>query len=84
MSFKDMMDNDATPSIEEVLINDAVYDYALFYQECNKQRASLDEALQDVVDEESLNKFLSEVDRMKFMYEKLKKLEDNIITEEDV
>jgi hypothetical protein len=37
-----------------------------------------------VVDEESLNKFLSEVDRMKFMYEKLKKLEDKIITEEDV
>jgi hypothetical protein len=36
-----------------------------------------------VVDEESLNKFLSEVDRMKFMYEKLKKLEDKIITEEE-
>lgn len=76
--FKEMMEEDTTPSVEDVLAEDAVNEYILFFKECTRQRELLDYELKRVLNKESLDKFLVKVDAMKPMYEQLRVLEDRI------
>ena len=76
--FKRMMNDDTTPSVEDILADDAVNEYILFFKECTRQREQLDKELKNVLGKESLDKFLAKVDAMKPMYEQLKILEDRI------
>tara|TARA_B110001454_G_C12509106_1_gene346030 strand:+ start:156 stop:404 length:249 start_codon:yes stop_codon:yes gene_type:complete len=76
--FREMFDDDTTPSVEDILAEDAVNEYILFFKECTRQREQLDKELNRVLSKESLDKFLAKVDSMKPMYEQLKILEDRI------
>jgi hypothetical protein len=76
--FREMFDDDTTPSVEDILAENAVNEYILFFKECNRQREQLDKELKRVLSKESLDKFLAKVDSMKPMYEQLKILEDRI------
>ena len=73
-----MMEEDTTPSVEDVLAEDAVNEYILFFKECARQRELLNHELKMVLNKESLDKFLVKVDAMKPMYEQLRVLEDRI------
>lgn len=76
--FREMFDDDTTPSVEDILAENAVNEYILFFKECTRQREQLDKELKNVLGKESLDKFLAKVDAMKPMYEQLKILEDRI------
>jgi hypothetical protein len=52
--------------------------YLKLYDECNKIRAELDQDLENVTDDKTLEVFLDKVERLKSKYNKLKKMEDNV------
>lgn len=53
--------------------------YLKLYDECNKIRAELDQDLEGVNDNKTLEVFLDKVERLKSKYNKLKEMEDNLI-----
>lgn len=54
--------------------------YLKLYDECNKIRAELDQDLEGVNDDKTLEVFLDKVERLKSKYNKLKEMEDNVWT----
>jgi len=53
--------------------------YLKLYEECNKLRAELEQEAPDVSDDKTLEVFLDKVERLKSKYNKLIKMEDNIL-----
>ena len=54
--------------------------YLKLYDECNKIRTELDQDLEGVNDDKTLEVFLDKVERLKSKYNKLKEMEDNVWT----
>ena len=54
--------------------------YLKLYDECNKIRTELDQDLEGVNDDKTLEVFLDKVERLKSKYNKLKEMEDNVRT----
>ena len=53
--------------------------YLKLYEECTKERKILDAEVKKVTDDASLQIFLDKVKRLEGKYNKLKRMEDNII-----